>query len=237
MKKTQILSEGYTKVVYDTDDPELTVIEFKDTVTAFRNIKRATIKGKGRLTCRVSSLIMEYLNSQGLRTHFVREEGDNGQVCLKVRVIPVRIIMRNAAAGSIVRTFGIPAGTALKHPVVEMTYKNNDLDNPIINRDHADALGIATYQETEAMIETSRKVNSLLCRLFASIGVQLVDFKIEFGYTADGTMVITDEISPDTCRFRNMSDGRQMDRDRYRYDQGDIIDTYQELTNRLEKAL
>ncbi len=235
--KTERLQEGYSKVVYATNDPDKTVLWFKDTATAFRNIKRAEIKDKGIYTCRISSLLFKYLNDNGIKTHFLGQTGEREQLCRRADVLPIRVILRNVAAGAIVKLLGIEHGKVFSHPVTELTLKDNELDNPIINRDHADALGVASYEETDFIIDTAHKVNRQLSGLLESIGIKLVDFKLEFGYTSDHELVLTDEISPDTCRFWNIADGRQLDRDRYRLDLGDIIEAYQEITDRLTSAL
>lgn len=237
MKDRELLYEGHQKRVLATEDEERILLCFKDTATAYHDIKRATITGRGALSCRISALLSEYLGKNGVPTHFISQPSDAELLCRKLEIYPIRIIVRNVAAGSIVSRLGIPKGTVFDGPVMEMTLKSDALDDPMINRGHVRALGLASDLEMETMLQLSVRVNALLQKLFERADITLVDMKLEFGHDGKGNIMLTDEIGPDVGRLWDSRDGRSMDRDRYRRDLGDIIETYQELLSRIELAL
>lgn len=233
MDNRTIIVEGHSKIVYPTDDEDYITLHFKDTASAFHNIKRATITGKGALTNKISARLFQVLRMNGIESHFKCLAGDCEQVCRKVQVLPLRVIVRNVAAGSLVGRLGLHEGMVLQEPVLEMTYKNDALDNPFINRHHAVALSIATRQELDGIYETAGRVNDVLGRFFSGRGISLVDYKLEFGRANTGEIFLADEISPDTCRLWDMASGYKLDKDRFRRDMGDIIEAYTEVYKRV----
>ncbi|MCR5713514.1 MAG: phosphoribosylaminoimidazolesuccinocarboxamide synthase [Bacteroidales bacterium] len=233
MEKRDKMLEGHTKAVYATDRPDRIVLHFKDMATAYHGIKRARIAGKGILANRISALLFQTLQAQGVSSHFIEILNDREQLCQKLWMIPLRLVVRNVAAGSIVRRLGQSEGTVFREPVIELSYKNEALDHPLINRHHAVAMGIADRAELDIMCDVAYRVNDVLDGLFRACGIRLVDFKLEFGRTAAGEIVVADEISPDTCRLWDLESGRRLDRDRFRRDMGDIIAAYQEVYDRL----
>lgn len=237
MMDRELLYEGHQKRVLATADADRILLCFKDTATAYHDIKRATIAGRGAISCRISALLSEYLEKNGVPTHFISQESETELLCRRLEIYPIRIIVRNVAAGSLVGRLGIPKGTVFSAPVMEMTLKSDALDDPMVNRGHVRALGVASDSEMETMLQLARKVNTLLQKLFDKADITLVDIKLEFGHDADGNIMLTDEVGPDVGRLWDSRDGRSMDRDRYRRDLGDIIETYQELLSRIEKAL
>lgn len=234
-EKKAILTKGNAKDVFTTENSENIVLHFKDTATAYHNIKKATITGKGVLTNKISAILFKKLNEAGIESHFVSLLNDREQLCKKLTIIPIRVITRNIASGSIVHRLGIDDGTIFQSAVYEYNYKKEELDNPFINEHHIVALGLATYNEIAQINNITTKINGLLSDIFHSIGIALVDFKLEFGRTADGTILLADEISPDTCRLWDESTKKRLDKDRFRRDMGDIIDAYNEIYSRLEK--
>lgn len=227
MEKLQLLFDGNEKQVFATDEKDRVIFRYKDIATAYGGIKRATLRRKGILTCGISSIIFKYLNEHGVQTHFVETFSEREQVCRPIGIIPINVAVRNYAAGTMARRLALPVGEKLACPVVEMYYNNDPLRDPMINEDHAVALGLVTRDEAAFIREEALKVNSLLIELFEKLGVKVVDIKLEFGRASDGSIIISDEISPDTCRFWDNKTGEVLDKDRFRHDMGGIIDAYE----------
>lgn len=235
MEKLKMLYEGKAKQIYETADPGLIVVHYKDDATAYNNLKKATIEDKGVLNNRISSIIFEYLGKNGVPTHFVEQVNDRDQICRRVTIFPLEVIVRNIVAGSMAKRLDIPEGTRPGNLIIDLCYKRDELGDPLINDDHAVALGAATYAELETMYAMTRRINELLTALFDGLGVTLVDFKIEFGRTADGEIVLADEISPDTCRLWDKATNEKLDKDRFRRDLGKVREAYEEILARLSK--
>jgi len=233
MKQLEMLYEGKAKQVYATDDKDLIVMHFKDDATAFNGIKKAQIKDKGVLNNEITTIIFNELHKAGIPTHFVEKLNDRDQLCKKVTILPLEVIVRNIVAGSMAKRLGIEEGTHISNTVFELCYKNDALGDPLINEDHAVALKAATYEELKTVKELTLKINEILKKLFASINITLVDFKIEFGKTSDGQIVLADEISPDTCRLWDSTTNAKLDKDRFRRDLGKVIEAYEEILRRL----
>ena len=227
------IAEGNTKVILEAEKTTQIVMRFKDTASAYHGIKRATIEGKGALANRISARLFSVLAEAGVENHFVRLLSDNEQLCLKTEVLPLRVIVRNVAAGSIVRRFGIEEGTEFRVPVYEMNYKSAQLDDPFLNEHTAVAFGFVSYDEMALISQTAHRANEVLIKFFDSCGIRLIDFKLEFGRTLDGRLILADEISPDTCRLWDRMSGQRLDKDRFRRDMGDIIEAYQEVWKRV----
>ena len=230
-----LLYEGKAKQIYATEDPDVVVVHYKDDASAYNGIKRAQITNKGILNNKISSIIYAKLADAGIKTHFIQRLDDRNQLCRKVDVIPIEFIVRNYAAGSMARRLGIEEGTKLPTTIFECCYKNEELDDPIINEHHAVSLGLSTYEEMAEVHKIVEKINQLLIPLFASLDVILVDFKTEFGRLEDGTLVLSDELSPDTCRLWDVETQDSLDKDRFRRDLGRVGEAYQEILNRLMK--
>ncbi len=237
MKQLELLHEGKSKLIYATDSAERVVVRFKDNATAFYNIKRAKIENKGKMNCTISSKILAYLNDNGIDTHFVEQVDETSQLCKVVEHMPFEVIVRNVIAGSMAKRLGIDEGVIPENTIFDLCLKDEELGDPLINDHHAVALGIATYEELVKIYEISARVNSLLTELYASVGIRLVDFKIEFGRSSDGSLVLADELTPDTCRIWDAVSGERMDKDRFRRDLGRVGETYQEVAHRLSNAL
>lgn len=237
MKQLELLYEGKSKQIYKTESDNHVVVRFKDDASAFYNIKRAKIENKGRMTSDISSTVLEYLNSHGVNTHFVERVGDDGQLCRVVDHVDVEVIVRNVIAGSMAKRLGIDEGIVPENTIFDLCLRNSELGDPLINDHHAVALGIATYEELAEIYAASARINHLLTELYAKAGITLVDFKIEFGRAADGSLVLADELSPDTCRLWDMATGERMDKDRFRRDLGRVRETYEEVAQRLHNAL
>ena len=235
MKKTLQLYEGKAKKVYTTEDPKLYIVDYKDDETAFNGLKKGTISGKGVINNRVTNHLMKMLESKGIPTHFVEELSDRETVVKKVKIVPLEVIVRNIAAGSMSKRLGIEEGTVLPTTVLEYSYKNDDLGDPLINDHHAVALGAATYEELNEMYAMTAKINEVLKELFLKMNIKLVDFKIEFGKTLDGEIVLADEVSPDTCRLWDATTNEKLDKDRFRRDLGKVREAYEEILARLKK--
>ena len=232
MKKTALLYEGKAKKVYDTDMPGVVIVDYKDDATAFNGQKKGTITGKGVVNNRMSNFMFQKLEKQGIPTHFIQELSDRETAVKKVEIVPVEVIVRNIAAGSLAKRLGLEEGTALKAPVLEFCYKNDDLGDPMINISHAVAIGIATKDELDQIAQMAYKVNEIMVEYFKSVKVILVDFKIEFG-RCDGKIILADEISPDTCRFWDADTMEKLDKDRFRRDMGGVEEAYAEMMRRL----
>lgn len=225
--------EGKAKKVYATDSPDYYIVEYKDDATAFNGLKHGTITGKGIINNKMSNLMFQLLEKNGVKTHFVEQLNDRETVVRAVSIVPLEIIIRNTAAGSFSKRYGVPEGTELKCPTLEFSLKNDALNDPLINDSHIIALGVATEQELAEISRLAYKVNDVLREFFAGIGVKLVDFKIEAGRLPDGTIILADEISPDTCRFWDAKTNEKLDKDRFRRDMGGVEEAYQEMFRRI----
>lgn len=232
-----MLYEGKSKQIFKTDMEDRVVIRFKDDTSAFYGIKRANIENKGRLTCDISSTVLEYLNANNINTHFIERVGADGQLCRVVEHVPVEVIVRNVVAGSMAARLGLDEGIVPENTIFDLVLRRNDLGDPLINDHHAVALGLMSYEEIAQMYEMSAAVNRCLVELYAKAGITVVDFKIEFGRDADGALVLADELSPDTCRLWDKETGERMDKDRFRRDLGRVRETYEEVAQRLHNIL
>lgn len=233
MEKKELLYEGKAKKVYATDDPEVLLVDYKDDATAFNGLKKGTISGKGAINNRVTNYMMQILEKEGVPTHLVKELSDRETLVKKVSIVPLEVIIRNISAGSFAKRYGVEEGIVFSEPTIEFSYKNDDLGDPLINDYHAVALGAATWEEIETIKGLAFKVNSVMKDFFKKLNVDLVDFKLEFGKTSDGTIVLADEISPDTCRFWDSETHEKLDKDRFRRDLGNVEDAYQEMMKRI----
>lgn len=233
MKKLEQIYEGKAKKVYRTDDPALYLVEYKDDATAFDGQKKGTIVGKGAINNRMTNLLMVLLEQKGVPTHFVEERSDRETVVRKVDIIPLEVIVRNVSAGHFAQRYGVEEGIAFDEPTVEFSYKNDALGDPLLNAMHARALKLATGEEIDEIIRRALQVNAILQEFFLTVGIRLVDFKLEFGRADDGTILLADEISPDTCRLWDMETGEKLDKDRFRRDLGHVEEAYQEVMRRL----
>ncbi len=233
MKKCEQLYEGKAKKVFATDDPALCIVSYKDDATAFNGLKKGTIEGKGVVNNKMSNYLMQLLEKEGVPTHLVEELSDRETLVKKVSIVPLEVIVRNIAAGSFSKRFGVPEGTSLLCPTLEYCYKDDALGDPMVNDYHILACGWATKAELDTISAYTFKINDFLKNFFAKIGVELVDFKIEFGKTPDGTIVLADEISPDTCRFWDAKTHEKLDKDRFRRDMGGVEDAYREMMKRV----
>lgn len=233
MKKLEQVYEGKAKKVFKTDDPELFIVDYKDDATAFNGLKKGTINGKGAINNKVTNYLMKMLEEKGIPTHFVKEISDRETIVKKVTIIPLEVIVRNIAAGSMSKRLGIPEGTQLACPVLEYSYKSDELGDPMINDYHALAMKLATKEEIETIKSLTSKINKLLIEFFKGVGIELVDFKLEFGRTSDGKVILADEISPDTCRLWDMKTHEKLDKDRFRRDLGNVEGAYNEILRRI----
>ena len=233
MQKKELIYEGKAKKVYATDDPELLIVDYKDDATAFNGLKKGTIRGKGIINNRMSNRLMQRLERAGIPTHFVKELSERETLVKRVRIVPLEVIVRNIAAGSFSKRYGVPEGTAFDAPTIEFSYKNDALGDPLTNASHAVAMHLAREDEIETIQRYSFRVNEVLRTFWADCGVTLVDFKLEFGRLPDGTIILADEISPDTCRLWDSQTGKKLDKDRFRRDLGDVEDAYAEVMGRL----
>lgn len=237
MQQQELLYEGKSKLIFKSDKEDRIIIQFKDDATAFYNIKRAKIENKGKMNCAISSMLLGYLNENGVSTHFVEKIDENKQLCRVVEHIPIEVIVRNVIAGSMAKRLGIEEGVVPENTIFDICLRGEELGDPLVNDHHAVALGIATYEELAKIYEISAKVNLLLSELFTKAGITLVDFKIEFGRTESGELVLADELTPDTCRLWDMATGERMDKDRFRRDLGRVRETYEEVARRIHNAL
>ena len=233
MKKLQQIYEGKAKKVFATDDPNVVLVDYKDDATAFNGLKKGTITGKGVINNRVTNFLMQMLEKNGIPTHYIEEISDRETLVKKVDIVPLEVIVRNIAAGSLSKRLGVPEGTKLKKTVIEYCYKNDDLGDPMVNEYHIAAMGWATEEEVKLIAGYSLKINKLLSSFLKQSNIELIDFKLEFGKTSDGTIVLADEISPDTCRFWDSKTHEKLDKDRFRRDLGGVEDAYQEILKRL----
>jgi len=233
MKKVEMLYEGKAKKVFATSDPDLVIVSYKDDATALDGLKKGTITGKGVINNRMSNYLCRLLEKHGVPTHFVEELNDRETVVKKVSIVPLEVIIRNISAGSFAKRYGVKEGIVFAEPTIEFSYKNDDLHDPLINSYHALALGLATKKEIEEIKAMAFKINDILKEYFLSLNVKLVDFKLEFGRLKDGTIVLADEISPDTCRFWDADTNEKLDKDRFRRDMGGVEDAYNEMMKRV----
>ncbi len=233
MKQLEMLYEGKAKQVYATDQEDRVIIHYKDAATAFNNIKKATIENKGVLNNRISTIVFHKLREAGIPTHYIETLNERDQLCLKVSIMPLEVIVRNVIAGSMAKRLGIEEGTIPSNTIYEICYKDDALGDPLINDHHAVALGAATYEELAEIYRLTELINKALIEMFAQVNIRLVDFKIEFGKTSDGKIVLADEISPDTCRLWDATTNEKLDKDRFRRDMGKVIEAYEEINARL----
>ncbi len=237
MEKLQQLYEGKAKKVFATDDPQKLIVEYKDDATAFNGLKKGTIKGKGVINNQMSNRLMAYLEKQGIPTHFIEEINERETVVKKVSIVPLEVIIRNISAGSFAKHYGVEEGIVFDQPTIEFSYKNDELGDPLLNHYHALALKLATAGEIAAIEKYAFKINEVLKAFWLSAGVTLVDFKLEFGRLSDGTIVLADEISPDTSRLWDSKTHEKLDKDRFRRDMGGVEEAYAEIMKRMEKTL
>ena len=236
MEKKEQLYEGKAKKVYATENPEVVIVDYKDDATAFNGVKKGTIVGKGVINNRMSNYVMKQLEKEGVPTHLVEELSDRETAVKKVSIVPLEVIVRNVAAGSFSKRMGVEEGRELLCPIIEFSYKCDELDDPFINDDYALALGLATQEEIDTIKKYTRQVNEFLKKYLLGVGIKLIDFKIEFGRLADGTIILADEISPDTCRLWDVNTNEKLDKDRFRRDLGNVEEAYQEVFRRLGLA-
>ncbi len=230
----KLLYEGKAKIIFDTENPDEFRVYYKDDATAFNGVKKASIAGKGVLNNKISAAIFEALEASGVKTHYIKTLSDNEMLVKKVDIIPLEVIIRNVAAGSFSKRYGVDEGVGLNISTLEYSYKNDDLNDPLINNDHIVALGIATREELETIAKSARKVNKVMTAFWKEKGILLVDFKLEFGYH-NGEIILADEVSPDTCRLWDEKTNKKLDKDVFRRDLGDLVENYKEVLRRVEK--
>ena len=233
MKKLEQIYEGKAKKVYATDDPELVIVDYKDDATALDGLKKGTIAGKGVINNQMTNRLMAKMETAGIPTHFVKELSPRETLVKKVSIVPLEVIVRNISAGHFASRYGVEEGIVFDQPTIEFSYKNDDLHDPLLNEYHAIALKLATREEIDLIKKYSFAVNDVLKAFWRECGVTLVDFKLEFGKTSDGTIVLADEISPDTCRLWDSKTHEKLDKDRFRRDMGGVEDAYAEIMKRL----
>ena len=233
MEKREQIYEGKAKKVFATDDPERYIVSYKDDATAFNGLKKGTIAGKGVINNRMSNALMKRLEAAGIPTHFVEELNDRETLVKKVKIVPLEVIVRNLSAGSFSKRYGVEEGIVFAEPTVEFSYKNDALADPLLAEDHISALNLASKEEVALIRKYALAVDEILTAFWKECGVTLVDFKLEFGKTADGTVILADEISPDTCRLWDAQTGEKLDKDRFRRDLGGVEDAYAEVMKRL----
>lgn len=232
MKKCELMYEGKAKKVYATEDPDYCVVEYKDDATAFNGLKKGTITGKGVVNNKMSNYMFQLLEKHGVKTHFVEELSDRETVVKKVDIVPLEVIIRNKAAGSMAKRLGMEEGTELKTTVLEFSYKDDALGDPMVNEYHILAAGYATREDIDIISAMAMKVNEVMCEFFRSVNVELIDFKLEFG-RFHGEILLADEISPDTCRFWDINTHEKLDKDRFRRDMGGVEEAYAEMMKRV----
>ncbi len=232
MEKKELLYEGKAKKVYTTEDPDMLIVSYKDDATAFDGQKKGTIVGKGAINNRMTNHVFKLFEAEGIPTHFVEELNDRETVVKKVEIVPLEVIIRNFSAGSFAKKLGMEEGIKLLQPTLEFSYKNDDLHDPFINDYYALALGLATREEIDDITRYAFRVNEIMRKYFAGLGIELIDFKIEFG-RYHGAIILADEVSPDTCRLWDMETREKLDKDRFRRDLGNVEDAYQEVFRRL----
>lgn len=235
MEKKELIYEGKAKKVYAMDDPDYCMVEYKDDATAFNGLKKGTIRGKGVVNNKMSNFMLKLLAEKGIETHFVKEISDRETIVKKVSIVPLEVIIRNKAAGSLAKKLGLEEGMELKCPILEFSYKNDELGDPMINNSQAIACGIATQEEIDVISDMAYKVNDYMKEFFAGVGIELIDFKLEFGKFHD-KIILADEISPDTCRFWDIKTHEKLDKDRFRRDMGGVEEAYAEMMKRIGLA-
>lgn len=237
MEKLEFLYEGKAKKIFKTEEPNVYVVQYKDDATAFNGQKKGTISSKGVMNNKIAGIFFQLLEQKGIKTHFVKLVSEREMLVKALEIIPVEVIVRNIAAGSLAKRLGLEEGTEMKKTVLEFCLKSDELGDPMINRYHIAALELATDEEMDLIAETSLKINTILRDVLDKCGIELVDFKLEFGRTREGQVILGDEISPDTCRFWDKTTREKMDKDRFRRDLGKVEDAYQEVLRRLEEVL
>lgn len=233
MTRGKLLYEGKAKKIFETDNPEILLVSYKDDATAFNGVKRGTIEGKGLINNKVTNYMMRLLEKSQIPTHYIEEISDRETLVKKVSIIPLEVIIRNVSAGSFAKNYGVEEGIIFDEPTIEFSYKNDKLGDPLINSYHAIALKLATKEEIETIKKYAFKINEEMKKFFISINVKLIDFKLEFGKLEDGTIVLADEISPDTCRFWDATTNEKLDKDRFRRDLGNVEGAYKEMMKRI----
>ncbi len=233
MGKAEKLYEGKAKIVYKTSDPDKYILFFKDSATAFDGVKKADIQGKGVLNNKISSLIFEILEKNGVKTHYIERLSDNEMLVWRAERLLVEVVVRNISAGSICKRLGFKEGLEFNPPLVEFFYKNDELHDPLICVEHIKLMNLATEEEVKIMRETALKVNEVLKDFFDKNGIKLVDFKLEFGRLPDGSLAVVDEISPDSCRFWDKKTGEKLDKDRFRFELGDLLEGYKKIFEKI----
>lgn len=234
MEKSVLLYEGKAKIMFSTEKEDEVRVYFKDDATAFNGIKKAQIDNKGILNNSITTMLFQLLEKKGIKTHFIKKLSDREQLCKKVEIVPLEVIVRNVAAGSMAKRYGIAEGTELKTTVFELSYKNDDLGDPLINDSHAVAMGLATPEELSKIYDSASEINDILREVFLKVDINLIDFKLEFG-RLNGEIILADEISPDTCRFWDVKTGEKLDKDRFRRDLGNVTEAYEEILSRINK--
>ena len=237
MEKQELIYDGKAKQLYATADPETIIVHYKDDATAFNAIKRATILNKGILSNEISTLIFQELKRAGVQSHYLETLNEREQLCRRLEIFPLEVIVRNVIAGSMAQRLGVEEGTEPANTIFDICYKNDELGDPLMNDHHAVALGFATYEELSEIYRISARINEVLTALFARINIKLIDFKIEFGKSSSGEILLADELSPDTCRLWDASTGEKLDHDRFRRDMGRVREAYEEILSRLKQAL
>ncbi|MBC8062955.1 MAG: phosphoribosylaminoimidazolesuccinocarboxamide synthase [Clostridiaceae bacterium] len=232
MEKREMMYEGKAKKIYATEDKDLVVVYYKDDATAFNGIKKGQIEDKGVFNNTITTIIFELLEAKGIKTHFVKKLNEREQLCKKVEIVQVEVIVRNVAAGSMAKRLGLEEGTALKTTIFEICYKNDDLGDPLINDTHAVAIGLTTFHELRTIYALTEQINNILKEFFLQQNIKLIDFKLEFG-RFNGEIILADEISPDTCRFWDATTNEKLDKDRFRRDLGDVKEAYEEIIKRI----
>lgn len=233
VKKCDQMYEGKAKKIFATTDPELVIMEYKDSATAFNGEKKGEIDEKGILNNTIAASIFQMLNQKGIPTHFIAKLNDREVLCKKVSIVPLEVIVRNVAAGSFSKRLAVPEGSELKTTIFELSYKDDELGDPLINDYHAVAIGAATWDDLKVIYDITAKINDILKEFFLGCGVRLIDFKLEFGRDSQGNIILADEISPDTCRFWDAKTNEKLDKDRFRRDLGNVKEAYVEMLNRI----
>ena len=237
MEKLDLLYEGKGKKLYATDNDLQIISEFKDDLTAFNALKKGNEKGKGSLNCQISTIAFKLLEQNGVRTHFIKSLDENSMLCKKVQIIPLEVVVRNVATGSLTKRLGITEGKTLDFPIVEFYYKNDELNDPLVNDEHCKIMGIIDSDETADFLKTTaRKINSVLVEFFAKANLRLIDFKVEFGRDENGAILLADEISPDGCRLWDKDSNKKMDKDIFRQSLGNVSEAYKEVLARIQSV-
>ncbi|MBQ9310062.1 MAG: phosphoribosylaminoimidazolesuccinocarboxamide synthase [Bacteroidales bacterium] len=237
MDRQQLVFDGYEKQIYSTADPDTVILHFKDDITAYDNIRRAKLTGKGAVNCGISALLFAHLGGKHIATHFIEKISADELLCRKVTPIPIELVVHNYIAGSLADKLDLPEGMKPSTVIYDLRYNSSELGDPLINDSQAVALGIASFSELGEMYDTARKINSCLVKLFDAAGLKFVDMKLQFGKTSDGALIVSDEISPDTCRIWDADTDEKLDKDRFRHDLGNIVDAYGSVYQKLKNIL